>query len=156
MAPADNTALILRYYEDIWNHGTTALTDEILCPAFCYYPPDAPEGMQSSATHKAYVELYRGILPDLHVMVMAVLADGDKVAVQWTAHGTLQSDCRGRAPAGARVVVRGMDLFHVADDRIAALHSFFDLLTVRRQVRPRPSCMAWHGTCCSRHAERMW
>jgi steroid delta-isomerase-like uncharacterized protein len=135
MTATGNRALVDRYYEDIWNAGNVAAADEVLSSTFTFYPPDAPEGLRGRATYKAYVKLHRSAFPDLRITVTDVLAEGDKVAVQWTAQGTHHGAYGRVAPTGAEVIVRGMDRVHIAGGRIVALHSFFDLLTVVRQLR---------------------
>jgi predicted SnoaL-like aldol condensation-catalyzing enzyme len=85
MTATGNKALVERYYEDIWNAGNVAAADEILSSTFTFYPPDAPEGLRGRATYKAYVELHRRAFPDLRLTVIDVLAEGDRVAVQWAA-----------------------------------------------------------------------
>ena len=81
------------------------------------------------------MELHRSTFPDLRITLTDVLAEGDRVAVQWTAQGTHHGAYGSVVPTGAGVIVRGMDLVHIAGGRIMALHSFFDLLTVVRQLR---------------------
>jgi steroid delta-isomerase-like uncharacterized protein len=143
MTATGNRALVQRYYEEIWNTGNLAAADEILSSTFTFYPPDAPEGLRGRATYKAYVQLHRRAFPDLRITVTDVLAEGDRVAVQWTAQGTHHGAYGSVAPTGAEVIVRGMDLVHIAGGRIVALHSFFDLLTVVRQLRAHS---AWRAT----------
>ena len=138
MTATGNRALVDRYYEDIWNAGNVAAADEILSSTFTFYPPDAPEGLRGRATYKAYVELHRRAFPDLRLTVMDVLAEGNRFAVQWAAQGTHHGAFGRVMPTGAEVIVRGMDLIHIAGGRIVALHSFFDLLTVVHQLRAHP------------------
>jgi steroid delta-isomerase-like uncharacterized protein len=138
-----NRALVHRYYEDIWNAGNVAAADEVLSSTFTFYPPDGPEGLRGRATYKAYVELHRSAFPDLRITVTDVLADGDRIAVQWTAQGTHHGAYGTVEQTGAGVIVRGMDLVHIAGGRIVTLHSFFDLLAVVRQLRAHP---VWRST----------
>src|ERR671936_1569947 len=107
MTATGNRALVDRYYQDIWNAGNVAAADGILSSTFTFYPPDAPEGLRGRATYKAYVELHRSTLPDLRITVMDVLAEGDRVAVQWTAQATHHGVYGSVAPTGAGVIVRG-------------------------------------------------
>jgi steroid delta-isomerase-like uncharacterized protein len=138
MTATGNRALVDRYYEDIWNAGNVAAANEILSSTFTFYPPDAPEGLRGRATYQAYVELHRRAFPDLRITVMDVLAEGDRVAVQWAMQGTHHGAFGSVMPTGAEVMVRGMDLVHIAGGRIVTLHSFFDLLTVVHQLRAHP------------------
>src|SRR5918911_3137608 len=110
MTAPGNKALVHRYYEEIWNAGNVAAADEILSSTFTFYPPDAPEGLQGRATYKAYVELHRRAFPDLRITVMDVLAEGNRVAVQWTTQGTHHCAFGREMPTEADVIVRGMDL----------------------------------------------
>src|SRR5947209_3661199 len=90
----------------------------ITLPTRPWCPPDAPEGLRGRATYKAYVELHRSTFPDLRITLTDVLAEGDRVAVQWTAQGTHHVAYGSVVPTGAGVIVRGMDLVHIAGGRI--------------------------------------
>src|SRR5437867_2782320 len=135
MPADDNVALVHRYYDEIWNTGTSAVIDELLAPSFVFYPPDAPEGLQGRATHRDYVAWHRRAFPDQQLIVIDTLADGEKVATHWIARGTHHGAYAGVPPGGQQITVRGMDLFRVVEGRIQEVHSFYDLLTVRRQLR---------------------
>src|SRR5918912_1181008 len=138
MTAPGNKALVEWYYEDIWNAENVAAADEILSSTFTFYPPDSPEGLRGRATYKAYVELHRRAFPNLRITVIDVLAEGDRVAVQWAMQGTHHGAFGRVMPTGAEIIVRGVDLVHIADGRIVALHSYFDLLTVIHQRRAHP------------------
>jgi steroid delta-isomerase-like uncharacterized protein len=128
-------ALVWRYYAEFWNGDTAAAADELLAPTFMYYPPDAAEGLQGRTSHKGYVAWWRRAFPDQHISVLALLADGEQVATRWITCGTHHGAYAGVSPTGRRITVRGAHFFRLAEGRIQELHSVYDLLGLRRQLR---------------------
>ena len=72
--------------------------------------------------------------PDLALRVRSMVAQDDRVAVHWTATGTMLGPFMGAEPTGARVELEGIDMFQVADGRIVRNDAVPDGLTVARQV----------------------
>jgi steroid delta-isomerase-like uncharacterized protein len=60
----------------------------------------------------------RAVFPDLHVAVEDVVAEGDRVAVRWTARGTHAAEWLGIPATWRRVTFGGMDLFRFEGGRI--------------------------------------
>ena len=47
-----------------------------------------------------------------------MIAERDKVAVRWIAHGTNQGVFLGIPPTGKKVAVTGIDIFRIAHDKL--------------------------------------
>ena len=60
----------------------------------------------------------RGVFPDLHVTVEDTVAQGDRVALRWTARGTHDAEWAGIPATGRRVTYGGIDLYRFEDGRI--------------------------------------
>jgi len=63
-----------------------------------------------------------------------VVAEGDLVAVRWTATGTHQGEHLGVAATGRRVTMAGMAFYRVACGQIAEAWSLRDTEDLRRQI----------------------
>jgi steroid delta-isomerase-like uncharacterized protein len=134
--PTDpNVALVGRYYAELWNGDPAAAVDEVLAPTFLYYPPDAAEGLQGRATHTEYVAWWRRAFPDQRITVLALLAEGEQGATRWILQGTQHGAYAGVPPTGQRIALYGAHFFRIAEGQIQELHSFYDLLGLRRQLR---------------------
>ncbi|WP_344528656.1 ester cyclase [Streptomyces albiaxialis] len=103
---------------DLW-HGDFELAEQILAPDFVGHWPDfdvhgpraAADQIRQSHTYFADIENTLDVGP--------VIGDG-KVAARWTFHGTYRDGIPGAtALPGTRIAFSGMDIFSVADDRLA-------------------------------------
>jgi predicted ester cyclase len=78
------------------------------------------------ASHRAF--------PDLVVVVLDQLAEGDKVATRWRASGTHQGPFAGIAATGRPVTITAMHLHRVADGQLIEHWEEIDLLRLLRQL----------------------
>ena len=83
-----NKAVIGRWAE-LWNAGDLAIADEIFAEDFVPHVPGYPD-INDRESYKASVAYYRGVIPDWHVEVDDMVAEGDKVAFRITCTGTLE------------------------------------------------------------------
>ena len=118
-----NTALVLRYQQEIFEQGKMATADEILAPGFiCHSPADqslavGPEAVKHQATAlRAFYS--RGIV----LTADDVIAQGDRVAVRWTLTATAPGEARD-----VPVTVTGMDIFRIQDGQLAEMWEYGDL-----------------------------
>jgi steroid delta-isomerase-like uncharacterized protein len=77
--------------------------------------------------------------PDLTLTMDVVLEQGDTVATEWTWVGTntgplVLRDGTQMPPTGKRVEIRGMELAHVRDGKIAEYHMYWDGMAIARQL----------------------
>ena len=75
-------------------------------------------------------------VPDLRTEIVSTTTEGDRCAVQWRMRGTFAGDrsLRGIEPNGAPLLLEGVDLITVRDDRIQANDAFSDTGTFAQQV----------------------
>jgi steroid delta-isomerase-like uncharacterized protein len=59
--------------------------------------------------------------PDIQVAVCELIAEGDKVAMWWTLHGTHLGTYAGVPATGKAIEWDGVDLYTMVDGKIAAL-----------------------------------
>ena len=115
MSVAENKALVLRFYEEVWGRGNVAVAHEVVADEYIRHdlrptaPPPGPEGQATIAAS------FRSAFPDLEWQVDLVLGEGDLVAARWTASGT-QSGAWGDTPAtGRRIRFSGVNIFRFGD-----------------------------------------
>jgi len=87
---------------------------------------------------RAYFTELFAAFPDLALTVKSTVAEGDQVAVHWTATGTMTGPLRGIEPNGARVEFEGLDLLHIRDGKIVRNDAFPDNMAVARQIGVLP------------------
>jgi len=143
--PDANKTLLSRHFLEVLNDGHLAVIDEIYADG---YVLDAP--MQTDGSLEAHgetrgrdglkrrVSSFRTAFPDIEFTVDDMLADGDRVAVQYAFTGTHTGRFSDLEPTGRTVSVTGMLLAQVADGRIQRAYSVFDSGEMLHQLVPEP------------------
>jgi len=80
----------------------------------------------------------RKALPDMRVKVNQIVAEGDLVAVYWTAAGTNTEAGMGFPATGRNIKIDGMSLFRFKAGKISEEWSVWDMLSVMRQAGLAP------------------
>lgn len=116
--------LIRRYFEEVWNKGNLAAVDELLSPNYTlrvlYHNPGRPDVFTPGTEGiKRSVPMYRKAFPDLHITLEAIIQEGDRLAVQWSAQATHTGAFRGIAPTDKAVSYAGINIYRVVDGKIA-------------------------------------
>ncbi|HEY5713539.1 MAG TPA: ester cyclase [Allosphingosinicella sp.] len=70
------------------------------------------------AEDRAMTEGWRAAFPDMEIRVERIVAEGDFVAVHFTARGTNSGSGNGLSPTGVRVEAGGITIFRITDGRI--------------------------------------
>lgn len=136
-----NKALVRPYYAEVANTTApdTAIAgaERLLTSDFTFYTLNDAEGQSGLDVHKGFLVWHHGVSPDQQWTIEDMLAEGDKVAVRFTICGTQQGEFHGVAPMGKPFILLGMDLFRIAESKIAELRRFFDLLVMLEQLGAR-------------------
>jgi steroid delta-isomerase-like uncharacterized protein len=123
MSGADNKALARRYLEEVWSRGNTDVIDVVLSENYTL------RALQGSSRHeervvrgterlKQSVELYHRAFPNLQISPQTLVAEDDRVVVEWTAQATHSGDFRGIPPTGKQVSYAGISIYRIEGDRI--------------------------------------
>jgi steroid delta-isomerase-like uncharacterized protein len=83
---------------------------------------------------RAYFTELFAAFPDFALTVRSTVAEEDRVAVHWTATGTMTGPLWGLDPIGARVELEGIDLLRVEGDRLVRNDAVADGMSVARQI----------------------
>jgi steroid delta-isomerase-like uncharacterized protein len=130
----DTKQLVQDFIQDLFTRGDVSAADRYLAPAFVNHDPpfpgapDGPEGMLQAAA------LFRRACPDWHSDLDQLVAEGDVVVERFTASGTHQGELMGVPPTGATLVLRGINVFRIEDDRIVERWGRLDELGLLRQL----------------------
>jgi steroid delta-isomerase-like uncharacterized protein len=129
---AENKALIVRWFDEVWNQGSTDAIDEMFAPDGVAHGlgPD----LRGPAEFKTFHAAFRQAFPDVRVEVDEIVAEGDRVAYRLTAVGTHQGDGLGFAATQrpARFVVMGSA--RIRDGRIVEGWNVIDQLGMLTQL----------------------
>lgn len=114
-----NKALMRRVYEEMWNRGSPSAAKEIFAN---------PEGVER------FVSQFLLSFPNLQHTVEGLIAEGDQVAVHFSAHGTHSGPWRRFAPTGRSIHYTGVTLARIAEDKIIEHYTWWDKAALIEQL----------------------
>jgi predicted ester cyclase len=116
MSEAQNSALARRFIDEVWNNKRSEAVRELLDPKAVGhlegFEVRGPEGFLP-----AWASLL-GAFPDLRVIIQDIVAQGDSVAVRWTASGMHTGPHLGIAPSMKLVAFRGITWLRFSEGKI--------------------------------------
>lgn len=123
--------------ETVWNRGEVSDVARFIAPAYTIHsdPGDAWDGR--TLTREAFAERLtqsRSPFPDLRFDLAETMADGDRVCISWTMHGTNARPIMGRPATGRTIAVQGMTIYYFADGLITGHRQVVDRLAVAAQL----------------------
>lgn len=72
------------------------------------------------------LQAYFTAFPDAHLTINDLVAEGNKVAMVWTINGTHRSEFMGMPATGRRIETKGIDVYRLADGKIAEIWTIGD------------------------------
>jgi predicted SnoaL-like aldol condensation-catalyzing enzyme len=143
-AVEENMAVVRRVVDEIWNAGNTEVADLLFAPEYINHGGLIPDLVRGPEAVKVSVVIYRLAFPNLHVAVGDVAANGDTVALKWTASHTPQTAANGTKPDWS---FTGTTRSRLTGGRIVESWTSWD----RQRGLPR-----WRLTASTGSAEEAW
>ena len=130
--PTENKTLVQRWFSEVWNEGRADAIDEMLADDAVIHGLGA--NLQGPAEFKRFHSAYRNAYPDVTIDVDDLVAEGDMVAVRWSAIGTHRGDGLGFPATGRRAQFTGMVFVRIKDGRLVEGWNNFDQLGMLQQL----------------------
>jgi ketosteroid isomerase-like protein len=136
-----NKTVVRRYFEDAPHHPDAC--DEIFAPKFLFHTIQqaalTPQTVASSpADERAVYEHLKAVWGGWDMTIDQMLAEGDRVMVQWTFRGIHQGEFHGLPPTGKPIAWSGINIFRLADGKIAEVWDLADRLWMWQQLGVLP------------------
>jgi steroid delta-isomerase-like uncharacterized protein len=135
-AQAASNKTTCRRFHDLWNTGDAELIsktiDEVVEPDVLLHTP-LQEATGAQALKQVMAMLHR-VLPDLHLTVEDLIAEGDKVVAKNAVTGTHQGEYMGLSPTGKSVAYNEIFIFRFVDGRIAEIWGVVDVFSLMKQL----------------------
>jgi predicted ester cyclase len=117
-----NKAVVRRLVEEVLNAGRLEVIDALYAPALV-------------ADAKAWIAPFRASFPDVHMEVVDLIAEGDKVVGRFACSGTHLGEWRDHAPTGRRFeAVDEVSIYRFHDGRIVETWGLEDNLSRWEQL----------------------
>ena len=118
----EHKAVVRRLVEEVLNGGRLELIDELYAP-----------GLAPAA--RRWIAPFRASFPDVHMEIVDLVAEGDKVVGRFTCSATHLGEWLGHAPTGRRFErVDEVSIYRFRDGRITQVWSLEDSLDRLRQL----------------------
>jgi predicted ester cyclase len=115
---AANKALVRRVFEELIPAGDGAGLSALMAPDFLDHDP-LPGQPAGAAAGEYVVRTMHTAQPDLRFTIHDLVAEGDRVTIRWTLHGTNTGPLLGRPPTGLPIELAAIVIFRIAGGRIA-------------------------------------
>lgn len=129
-----NKQLIETFIQELFSKGNLDAVDRYLEPSFVNHDPPFPGGPDGLDGMRQAGAMFREALPDWHSDVDQLVAEGDIVVERFTASGTHRGELMGVPPTGKTIVLRGINVFRIAGDRIVERWGRLDEVGLLRQL----------------------
>lgn len=136
---AENTAIVRRLYEEVWNKRNLKVIHELISPSHALQGPNIFGTSVGPEAYKHQVSRFLEGYPDLRWTIEDTIADKDKVVACWTISGTHQGNFMGVPATGKKIFVDGMTIHQIAAGKIMDSHSIWDSLGMMQQLGAVPS-----------------
>ncbi len=129
-----NKQLVNDFIQALFTKGDLDAVDRYLDPNLINHDPPFPgaptgrEGMRHAAAR------FRTALPDWHSEIDELVAEGDLVVERFTASGTHRGELMGVPPTGKTLVLQGIQIFRIENDKIVERWGRLDEVGLLRQL----------------------
>lgn len=127
-----------RWSEELWSLGNLAVADEIIAAEYERHDPGDPFSARGPADVKRIVTMLRSMLPDFHIEVEAMIAEGDIVVSRYTATATDSVGYMGLPPTGKKIRTPAIQIFRFKDGKIVESWAARDDLGTLKQLGHLP------------------
>jgi predicted ester cyclase len=118
----ENKAVVRRLIGEVLNGGRLEIIDDIYAP-------------ELARAARRWITPFRASFPDVHMEVVELIAEGDKVVGRFTCSATHLGPWLGHAPTGRRFErVDEVSIFRFRDGKIVQVWSLEDTLGRLRQL----------------------
>jgi predicted ester cyclase len=138
MTSTSNKQIVDAFITALFTNGDLTAVDRYLDPTFVDHDPPLPNSPDGADGIRQAAELFRQAFPDWRNDDLHLIGEGDLVAEHFVAHGTHRGSVMGESPTGHDVVLRGINIFRVANGKIAERWGRLDELGLLRQLGPVP------------------
>jgi steroid delta-isomerase-like uncharacterized protein len=130
-----NRALAYTWFEEVWNKANPDAIDKYFAAdGHCFGLPE-PTSILTRDQYKDVYAQFLSAFPGIRVQVDEVLAEGDRIAIRWTASMTHTGDALGFSPTGRSVVMGGSSFCTCRDGKIIDAWNFMDFTKVLQQLQ---------------------
>lgn len=139
MPTSDNTALVRRMVEEVWNQGNLDAADALFSPGYVNHGGLIINVVRGPEAIKMSVGMYKSAFPDFWVTIDDLREDGPRVFLQWTARRDLPSGRRDDASDTVSQSMPGSSVCSFEEGKIVESWTSWNQADVVRSLGLRPA-----------------
>ena len=112
-----NKAVVRRILEEVWNGKKHDRIDEFYATDFVNVDPSSPE-VKNLEQFKQYIAEMNAAFPDQQVTIEDLVAEGDKVAKQWSVKSTHTGNFMGIPATNKKISISGITIYRIVDGKV--------------------------------------
>jgi steroid delta-isomerase-like uncharacterized protein len=133
-----NKKIVDAFIQELFSDGDLQAVERHLAPGFVDHDPPVSGAPSGAEGMRRAAVMFREALPDWHSVPEEMVAEGDIVVERFIARGTHRGELMGVAPTGRAIVLAGINVFRIEDDRIVERWGRLDELGLLRQLGLAP------------------
>lgn len=141
-----NAQIAAEFFERVWNEGDESSIDRLTAAdATLHGLPDKTGGpFVGPAGFKPFVRAFRGAIPDIRIVPVRFVSEGDLVATHCKVTGTHTGPQLGVPASHKPIDFEGVALARFKDGKVQEAWNFFDFLTMYQQIEQKaPLTPTW-------------
>lgn len=127
-----NKDVARQLYDEVFNERRVELLDGLAVSDYEEHDPLPGQGTGLQGLKDRAQAIIDGLDP--HFTIEDVIAEGDKVVVRWTNSGTNSGEFLGMPATGRSFSVQGIDIYRLADGKLAEHWHVVDMLAHMQQL----------------------
>ncbi len=135
----ENSALIRRWFDEVWNHGRMEAIDEMASPDVIGHGQAQHDTDVGLEAFRVFAKDLLTAFPDMKVTIDQIIEQGDKVVARWTATMTHKGNFLGFAPSGKKATITGTSIQRMSGGRIVEGWDNWDQLGLLVQIGAVPA-----------------
>jgi predicted ester cyclase len=136
--PAQNAALIRRFYDEVFNTGNVDFAREVHGPGYRYHDITVSDGDVDHDTYMARNAGFVAAFPDRRVQIEDLIATGDRVVARAIMQATHTGPLGDLAPTGRRVRLASVIIYRFDGGHVVEEWEIFDKLGMYQQLGVAP------------------
>ena len=137
MSTEQNKAVV-RHWVEVWNSQNVAAVDELVAPDYVRHDPNIPD-VHGAEAEKQLISIVLAAFPDIHFTIEDLVAGDDRVAGRYTMRGTHRGEWLGIPPTNCTITLSVMEIYRIADGKIAEQWVILDAVGMLRQLGVIPA-----------------
>ena len=127
-----NKEVARRFYDEVFNERRVEVLDELAVSDYEEHDPLPGQGTGLEGLKGRVRMVIDGLDP--HFTIEDMIAEGEKVVVRWTNSGTNSGEFLGMPATGRSFSVQGIDIYRLADGKLAEHWHVVDMLAHMQQL----------------------